>query len=422
MANFEPKKIDISSINGGQRYENGQGIDANAINAPIEAGLLLQQLATNQPILEENGGEVNVVIENAETNPQFKFQNLKRQQEFDRIANEQNEQDERIGNNEKNIQNIKAILTGNNQFVKVTSSQAYASRVTADGANIFDDQLTPVQEISGSTVKTTNLFDISAVVSKPAITTTDREITLTNIDNTSVGDMKSLFPNLTVGKTYTLVCTVEGDPAIDGGLNGTIYTDGEQIALLRVVRAGLNSAYFTLTQKMYDKSIRFYSLKNGTVTWKDLRCFEGQYTTADAPEWTPYFAGLKHVYINSIVSKNQDGTQESVFQLPETVELPEYDKILPQTGEIVRATGYATSETEFTDEEIATYNNAVVSNDRKSLVYELATATTTPINAPKVYTAWNGGTETIVQGETDNSQFGAMPTVTQTYFGKVGEE
>lgn len=37
MANFEAKEIDLSNINGGQRYQNGDLVDAEAINAPIEA-------------------------------------------------------------------------------------------------------------------------------------------------------------------------------------------------------------------------------------------------------------------------------------------------------------------------------------------------------------------------------------------------
>ncbi len=328
----------------------------------------------------------------------------------------------KIEQNSRDIKNLYAINEQNGQFARLKVAQAYASRATADGANIFDDQLTPVLEIAGSTVKTTNRFDISAV-SGTNVTITDRDITLTNTNIRTVGSMKELFPNLTVDKTYTLVSTVEGNPNISSSqYGGMIYSVSDQNPILRPHSNGTISKQFTLTERLYNGQLAFYGLTDGTVTWKDLRCFEGQYTATNAPEWTPYFAGLKHANINSIVSKNQDGTQQSVFQLPETVELAEYDKILPQTGEIVRATGYATSETGFTDEEIANYNNAVVSNDRKSLVYELETATTTPINAPKVYTAWNGGSETIIQGETDNSKFGAMPTVTQTYFGKVGEE
>jgi hypothetical protein len=45
MANFSSKKIDFSTINGGNRYENGNIVDADAINAPIEASAYAQQVA-----------------------------------------------------------------------------------------------------------------------------------------------------------------------------------------------------------------------------------------------------------------------------------------------------------------------------------------------------------------------------------------
>ncbi len=43
-------------------------------------------------------------------------------------------------------------------------------------------------------------------------------------------------------------------------------------------------------------------------------------------------------------------------------------------------------------------------------------ATETPIETPDRYQAWKNGSETIVQGDTDNSEYGAMPTVTTEYF------
>ena len=39
MANFEPKTFNASDINGGQKFRNGDGISAEAINAPIESAL-----------------------------------------------------------------------------------------------------------------------------------------------------------------------------------------------------------------------------------------------------------------------------------------------------------------------------------------------------------------------------------------------
>ena len=56
-----------------------------------------------------------------------------------------------------------------------------------------------------------------------------------------------------------------------------------------------------------------------------------------------------------------------------------------------------------------------------TVAYELATPTTETVEFPtKKYRSWNGGSETLVQGDTDNSTFGAMPTVGQEYFIKVG--
>lgn len=99
-----------------------------------------------------------------------------------------------------------------------------------------------------------------------------------------------------------------------------------------------------------------------------------------------------------------------------TYELAEYDYINPQKGEIIRQTGYATSETGFTAEELANYNEPIVSADNRSLVYKLATPTIETLDYPKEYTAYNGGSETVDQGETDNSQWGAICEITIQYF------
>lgn len=79
MADFQAKPINISDINGGQKYENGSGINSNAINAPIEAALFMQSLATNQPdITEIDGiGVPNVSILEENNRVRLKFSNLK---------------------------------------------------------------------------------------------------------------------------------------------------------------------------------------------------------------------------------------------------------------------------------------------------------------------------------------------------------
>lgn len=59
MANFEPKEFNASDINGGQKFRNGDGISAEAINAPIESALLMQEKVKN--IIPEGGTEGQVL-------------------------------------------------------------------------------------------------------------------------------------------------------------------------------------------------------------------------------------------------------------------------------------------------------------------------------------------------------------------------
>ena len=79
MANFTPNKFDINSINGGQRFVDGDGITPDAINAPIESALFMQSLATKAPDISEanNVGNASVSIIEDESGARFKFSNLK---------------------------------------------------------------------------------------------------------------------------------------------------------------------------------------------------------------------------------------------------------------------------------------------------------------------------------------------------------
>lgn len=53
--------------------------------------------------------------------------------------------------------------------------------------------------------------------------------------------------------------------------------------------------------------------------------------------------------------------------------------------------------------------------------YEAVEEKESYLSIPTTYLADKGGSETVLQGDEDNSQYGAMPTVTQEYFAKVGE-
>ena len=77
MEYLKPKKIVLSEINNGLKYENGNGVQPNAINSPIEAAAYAQALATNQPIYEENGGEPAISIDETSGTPTLRFENIK---------------------------------------------------------------------------------------------------------------------------------------------------------------------------------------------------------------------------------------------------------------------------------------------------------------------------------------------------------
>lgn len=62
MANFEPKEFNASDINGGQKFNAGDGITPEAINAPIESALLMQKIAKNiEGLIEKGVGYSSIV-------------------------------------------------------------------------------------------------------------------------------------------------------------------------------------------------------------------------------------------------------------------------------------------------------------------------------------------------------------------------
>lgn len=81
MADFKPTKFDLSAINNGKgEYNNGDGVQAETINAVVEGAAWVQALGTNQPNNSEanNVGTPSVSIETlADGTPRLKFNNLK---------------------------------------------------------------------------------------------------------------------------------------------------------------------------------------------------------------------------------------------------------------------------------------------------------------------------------------------------------
>lgn len=389
-----------------------------------------------------------------------------------------------IAKNTLNIHNIQAVLQGNSQYAEITVSEAYTSRVTANGANIFDNQLTPVESIKGNTVKTKNLIGViglqySGWVSGKTVTS-DFEKFL------------DVFNAAPIGQNFVFSAEVRCDKITNNPFDiRLVGTDNEgnttAIYMFAVPQTstfpvnGRVSTIFTKNVDFVDCTVRM-SLGNSDTNSNFIKEMQIEYGTV-ATAYQPYFTGLKNANINSIVSKNTQGETIDTYQLPQTVELAEFDTLYPEKGTIERFTQTKVFEfsqgvwsmpdsglflyggsldfdvTEpsgqgvcnlfahnpeqspidmtwflqngnlyFVNKQISSIADwsaylAEQSNngDPLTLAYKATTATTENINAPITYEVDNGGTETINQGETDNSQYGAMPTITQTYLGKVGE-
>ena len=433
--------------------------------------------------------------------------------------------------NADDIAFVKQVLIENGTISKIEVEQAYTSRVTASGENIVDGQKTPVTMIKGSTKRCENLLPYpyaypSGHIAYSVEFTYDEQGVFT-INGTATGGNAQFYlfnfsnTNLKSG-TYTI--------SILGGSSNTYNLEIERHSKETGTWVWGNPVYntpktFTLNE---DEYLVVYMRVQAGYTANNQKIYVMLNEGSTALPWQPYFTGLKHAKIDSIVSTGRnllnraqriDGiaatgqhifaherystfyfhapfntnvtlscgnnsdkiyvslsnslevgtlpvgntaanrnksvsinTQQykyvlvsywtadgnakpdeveiwanvgttateytpfiqETYQLPETLELGEWDRFNPQTSEIVRGTGYATSETGFTEEEIATYDSAIVSLDGKTLEYKLATPTVEKLEyAPKSYTAYNQGNEAIVN---ENGEFGAIPTLTNEYF------
>lgn len=581
MAQFEAKRLDESKINGGNRYNVGDGVSEEAINAPIEGVLYAQNF-------------LDVAMEKS----QIALDG------FHELKEKQSEQDKQIEENSQNTKLLYNIVEQKGFIRSAEIEQAYTSRETAAGQNIVDEQETDVLEIKGKTVSCKNLIPYHYVFETTIFNdvtfdvNSDGSITLRG---TATADGDILLQTMPVSPNYTYA------------LSGLPFNDGGYSRLHFFIESGVHCDDYG-----YGAGGSVYH--SGTSTTANLYFYVHKGTTYNgtiypmvnlgetALPYQPYFTGLKHAYIDSIKStgrnlidhstytempatyngvtftKNTDGSirvkgfcngesfvvlterisispncqytlsgyqgdsdgdsrlhidlgsgfsyndyghsvtfvapaymprtilyfhisngvtydttlypmlnlgasklpyepyTEETYQLPQTLELGEYDSFNPQTGEITRGTGkqsYNASSvmsatdkrnsvwyyligkpfgstvytaymnefvpSKFTIREVVnswddaamigaisasgdsfnfyvgfppdtTMEEAQAAIDGLEIEYKLKTPTTETIaNAPKGYKVHNHGSETVNQGTTDNSKFGAMPTITNEY-------
>lgn len=385
--------------------------------------------------------------------------------------------------NTLNITNIQAVLQGNSQYAEITVSEAYTSRVTANGANIFDGQLTPVESIKGCTVRyndTLKNANINSIVStgKNLFNTKNdvggyratAEVVSASgfkcIAEASGTSYVQFYNKLIVGKTYTIFVRTN-TTELSGNLPQVILSSGinAQRIYSTLVKITTSWKKTTFTADVEDLYLLAYGLLGGSTLFQ-VMLVEGEYTLDTMPDFEDYI--------------------EYTYQLPQTVELAEYDIINPPEQTLTRYTETIVFETtsdywEMTSNGVFRYTGdlpdipdltqtggfgvcnlfdpvssqnpngswgigvdgyfVVIKQDINSLEdflsylqtqetngnpLMLSYKTAEPVSSvtfaiQQSYEVYKGGTETIVQGTTDNSAYGAKPTITQTYLGKVGE-
>lgn len=612
---FQPQTFDINSINKGDKFTLSDGIEPEAVNAPIEAAAYIQSLATNQPNIENANkiGTPKVSIELAPNGtPRFKFEELKGKDHSQEISainsnitairKEQSEQNSQIESNKKEVHNIKQALLQNEVLVVSKIKNKTITRVTAGGENIVDDQYTAVTEIKGSTVRNENLIpypykNVDGTIRFPYVRegvtfTNDNGVITANGTAGSYGCWFHASPTLKVKpstKYFLSGCPSGGSMAgfymhfngldesgtetysnandIGNGVSFTTSATTTQCVIYIVVVAGTTitnkvfkpllveaetgiwtppfsdlkraniSAIKSTGRNLFDKSkakdgyeivtgatgaedknaewfvtalIPVLPNKQYKITGKPSGSVVTQYDINKKPLgdygdggsgfWT--YSNAAFVKLNGKLTEKDTfqleiGTTaseytpytEEIYQLPETLELGEWDSFNPQTGEIIRQTrrvqidntlgGWGELDTgdglEFVVgiSDIPEDSNAIqaVCNLYKSKTRNALWASTsagvsasknylrfkdpnfadlesfrtyaqsladagTPMivdikvaptiekieNAPKLYKAWNKGSETVIQGETDNSEYGAMPKITNEYILKIGGE
>lgn len=607
MAEFEPQVADFGKINDGQRYENGDGVGAEAINSAIEASWFASYLATLQPVYQETtDGQPKVSIEYDSSHglPYFVFYNIASKADVAQAQALIEETNQALETERENVNLVKAdvaqaqadistlyaIASESGLFAVTTIEQQYTTRQTANGENIIDGQYAKVLQIQGDTVRCENLIPYpyaDTTKTEKGVTFTDNGDGSITIIGTATGyPTFELTKNLNfiAGKTYTISQNLSNADlliAYNDGSGATKYITARNVAstfvwdatyslisvyiqinngttINGILNPMLNEGSTALPYQPYFtdlKNASFNGIKstgrnlwkyedsysfngnsvsndrlfdcNGTYTLsfnynmssignhesafvcvlfadgqikygviKDTGIdktfeltFTGRITAITFLNWCRAVGSVWNVMLNNGATElPYEPYVEDTYQLQQTLELGEWDKLNPKTGELTRATRritfngtekwyintsssgsirfyyphpkgeYATSKLGYSagvcnlyeyksymwdDECVFNYANTFYvvgipkhfNNDLDTWRAHLAElyAKGTPLvvefevtedyattetleNIPKSYKVWKNGSETVIQGETDNSKYGAENTITQEYF------
>ncbi len=113
---------------------------------------------------------------------------------------------------------------------------------------------------------------------------------------------------------------------------------------------------------------------------------------------------------------------DTSFALTTPVTLGKWDTIDVDAGKRITGTVTETQDTPYTEEQLAQFDEYILSADGKTVIYRTAAPTETSLSVPKNYKAWHGGCEYITKDaaggqNTDNLKI----TVNQDYYEEVSK-
>lgn len=113
---------------------------------------------------------------------------------------------------------------------------------------------------------------------------------------------------------------------------------------------------------------------------------------------------------------------DTSFALTTPLTLGKWDTIDVDAGKRIAGTVTETQDTPYTEEQLAQFDEYILSADGKTVAYKTETPTETPLSLPKTYRAWHGGCEYITKDAAGGQNTDDLKlTVNQDYYEEVSK-
>lgn len=407
---FQPLKVKVwNTIPEWKEYITNQ------TNARIENGYL---------ILEENGVEHNLGYVKGEKG------------DSGDIASQ-----EILDNIEREINDLYLIA---NETVTGTEevTGAYTIRQTANGlSGLIDGALTRVEKVQGTTKIDEYVPSFNGLKHAyfKGIKSTGRNLfnpnrTVVNFGGNATETVRSFTPNgIILGLTYTNIyapVAIENFSYENGvvsfsttntfyGIGFNFDCNGGEIYRFSWKESKANSEMYVVFYKngVFDS---YDYIQNSHFT-TPLGCNQIVILIRiNIASEVVEFSNLQLEY-GDTATEYEPYKEDTSLSLDNAVELGKWDYIDVKDKKLIRQTSYLTQETPFTEEQLENYSEYVLSADLTTIAYKSETPNETYLDIPTdKYPAWSKGRETVIQGETDNSQYGAECAIGQLYAVKKG--